>query len=247
MKTPLFLMSVAAASLLLPATLRAEDDPAAKIKAFTDAHAAKMEAFGKKMQGATREDQQEIYRNDYPDSSAAVAAITQIVQANPGEDASLDGIIWVVSNSRNGQVDAGLLAIIGEHHLDNEKMVDAILPLMRVSSPEVRALLVTASEQSKLKDVRGMATYALAIGIERDTSKQDEYIALIERLIKDHQDLEIRGRNIAKTAEGKLFAARNLDIGKKAPEIIGTDVDGREMKLSDYRGKVVVIDFWGDW
>ena len=36
-------------------------------------------------------------------------------------------------------------------------------------------------------------------------------------------------------------------IGQKAPEIIGTDVDGNEMKLSDYLGKVIVLDFWGDW
>ena len=31
------------------------------------------------------------------------------------------------------------------------------------------------------------------------------------------------------------------------PEIKGEDVDGKSFKLSDYRGKVVVIDFWGDW
>ena len=38
-----------------------------------------------------------------------------------------------------------------------------------------------------------------------------------------------------------------LAIGKVAPEISGVDVDGRKFKLSDYRGKVVVLDFWGDW
>jgi len=33
-------------------------------------------------------------------------------------------------------------------------------------------------------------------------------------------------------------------IGKRAPEIVGEDLDGKSMKLSDYRGKVVVIEFW---
>ena len=32
-----------------------------------------------------------------------------------------------------------------------------------------------------------------------------------------------------------------------AGEIEGTDQDGVAFKLSDYRGKVVVLDFWGDW
>jgi cytochrome oxidase Cu insertion factor (SCO1/SenC/PrrC family) len=42
-------------------------------------------------------------------------------------------------------------------------------------------------------------------------------------------------------------APRDLAIGKVAPEIEGADVDGHKFKLSDYRGKVVVLDFWGDW
>lgn len=36
-------------------------------------------------------------------------------------------------------------------------------------------------------------------------------------------------------------------IGEMAPEITGIDLDGVEFKLSDYRGKVVLLDFWGDW
>jgi cytochrome oxidase Cu insertion factor (SCO1/SenC/PrrC family) len=32
--------------------------------------------------------------------------------------------------------------------------------------------------------------------------------------------------------------------GKRAPEIVGVDADGVSFKLSDYRGKVVLLDFW---
>jgi cytochrome oxidase Cu insertion factor (SCO1/SenC/PrrC family) len=38
-----------------------------------------------------------------------------------------------------------------------------------------------------------------------------------------------------------------LAVGKVAPDIVGEDIDGKEFKLSDYRGKVVVLDFWGNW
>lgn len=38
-----------------------------------------------------------------------------------------------------------------------------------------------------------------------------------------------------------------LSVGTPAPEISGEDIDGQSFKLSDYRGKVVLLDFWGNW
>jgi hypothetical protein len=37
------------------------------------------------------------------------------------------------------------------------------------------------------------------------------------------------------------------DVGMTAKEIEGEDIDGKRFKLSDYRGKVVLLDFWGHW
>ena len=37
------------------------------------------------------------------------------------------------------------------------------------------------------------------------------------------------------------------EVGQLAPEIVGEDLDGIAFKLSDYRGKVVMLDFYGDW
>ncbi len=48
-------------------------------------------------------------------------------------------------------------------------------------------------------------------------------------------------------AAGELFEIRNLAVGKTAPDIVGDDLEGKPFKLSDYRGEVVVIDFWGNW
>jgi len=38
-----------------------------------------------------------------------------------------------------------------------------------------------------------------------------------------------------------------LEVGDTAMEISAEDIDGKKFKLSDYRGKVVVLDFWGNW
>jgi thiol-disulfide isomerase/thioredoxin len=49
----------------------------------------------------------------------------------------------------------------------------------------------------------------------------------------------------------KLEAQKKLNEkigpGKPAPEISVTGVDGKELKLSDLRGKVVLIDMWASW
>ena len=52
---------------------------------------------------------------------------------------------------------------------------------------------------------------------------------------------------LAEDARAELDEIRNLAVGKPAPEIIGTDLDGQPFKLSDYRGKVVLLTFWAGW
>ena len=49
------------------------------------------------------------------------------------------------------------------------------------------------------------------------------------------------------SAQAKLLANPELGIGKPAPEIAGEDIDGNPLKLGDYKGRVVVLFFWGDW
>lgn len=41
--------------------------------------------------------------------------------------------------------------------------------------------------------------------------------------------------------------AVGFNVGQTAPEIDGEDLDGARFKLSDYRGKVVVLVFYGHW
>ena len=68
-------------------------------------------------------------------------------------------------------------------------------------------------------------------------------------LVKEkHGTLEAAwGGMLGERADADLYEIRSLAIGKAAPEISGEDLFGKALKLSDYSGKVVVLDFWGHW
>jgi hypothetical protein len=72
---------------------------------------------------------------------------------------------------------------------------------------------------------------------------------LLDRIVAKHADATIIGslgatEKAGVLAEHELFVLRRLAIGQVAPEIVGKDGDDKPIKLSDFRGKVVVLDFW---
>lgn len=46
---------------------------------------------------------------------------------------------------------------------------------------------------------------------------------------------------------GALFSLRNLREGQPAPALEGVDLAGMPVKLADYKGRVVFLEFWGFW
>jgi hypothetical protein len=75
-----------------------------------------------------------------------------------------------------------------------------------------------------------------------------ESTALFEQVAEKYADVPSLYRStLGKIAEGELFEIKFLAVGKPAPDIEGEDIDGKKFKLSDYKGKVVLLDFWGHW
>ena len=68
--------------------------------------------------------------------------------------------------------------------------------------------------------------------------------SVFERTIKEFAGSSRRGDSISADARAELFEIRELCAGKRAPEIQGQDFAGKPLKLSDFKGKGVVIDFW---
>ena len=53
---------------------------------------------------------------------------------------------------------------------------------------------------------------------------------------------------LPKSGKSKVESAeKDPLVGKKAPEIFTKTLEGEDFKLSDHKGKVVVLDFWATW
>jgi RNA polymerase sigma factor (sigma-70 family) len=48
-------------------------------------------------------------------------------------------------------------------------------------------------------------------------------------------------------AKAALDELRLLAVGRVAPEIEGEDLDGKPLRMSEHRGKVVMLVFWASW
>jgi len=111
--------------------------------------------------------------------------------------------------------------------------------MLRASGPESEERIGITSYLGEEK-----ATELLATDPAKLEAKAEK---IFERVVADFGDVSYRRGTLAAAARGDLNELRNLAIGKMAPEIQGEDIDGVAFKLSDYRGKVVVLDFWGNW
>jgi hypothetical protein len=84
---------------------------------------------------------------------------------------------------------------------------------------------------------------------KQDRAKVEQEIeSLLEKAAEKYGMVKLEGGGtVGDKSRAELFEIRHLRVGKTAPDIEGVDQDGQRFKLSDYRGKVVLLDFWSQY
>ena len=80
----------------------------------------------------------------------------------------------------------------------------------------------------------------------KDEAAQAEAEKLFQTFIDEFAKAPEKQQQVEQ-ARAALEEMKVRGIGKPAPDIAGDDLDGKPFKLSDYKGKVVLLDFWGFW
>ena len=133
-----------------------------------------------------------------------------------------------------------------QKRIQREK-ADAAEQSLRYAKPtENEKTLRRIIQQNPHHDVQGKAAFALA-ELFRGQNNRQAAEQEFQTVIAQYGDVQVGRRTLAEVADGELFEMRCLSIGQVAPNIVGTDADGQRFQLTDYRGKVIVLEFWGEW
>ena len=187
-------------------------------------------------------------------------------EKHSGKPAALHALNWLLMHEmgfpgiqNKDSAAAWALEQLTRNHVSDPAIKDHLegLPfaVMSVGEEKMIAFLEAIVRENKDDRARGLARLAKAeILVEGspfpsfmgDGADRTEQKKQAERIFRELAK-EFPKTDIAEKAEGYIFTIENLQVGMKAPDIVGKDIDGKEIKLSQFHGKVVLILFWGTW
>lgn len=199
----------------------------------------------------------------------------RLARKDPMSTNSARALAWMLEHPRAWYVAPGVLAmdLLLKHHTQFAELgplvatVGYYLPVEEEPffAPALE-LLQRVARSHPDRTVRGNAIYGLALLAKRRfTAADHQASANTERLAReairefselkrnygDCRNLRRLGIRSATTlgneAEVELREFAVLRVGALAPEIVGKGLAGGELRLSDHRGKVVLLVFWASW
>jgi hypothetical protein len=172
-----------------------------------------------------------------------------------GTEEALTAKLWVLQNvgwlREKGRAEATRLAeeIVAEYPKSKQIGKISEWPFL-FTAKKLEGYLEKMFENSPHDEVKGAALLGLARLARRNGTAGREKAAEMLKTVKEkYGDIPFRFTTCGRMADALLnpYKPEDLEVGKKAPELEGMLVDGKKIKLSDLKGKVVVLDFWGDW
>jgi len=237
--------------------------PAEELQTIIKAQRQAQEDFSKAYNAAkTDEDRQRVLKEAgvkaSPNSDYYAEKFLALIRNHPKDPAALDAFRQMLARMRHSPQSREAAKLIIDNWIQDERLADVCKSLIYYSCDEGDTILRAAIDKSPHRNVQGYARFSLALSLkyradgmanslpaEREPFER-EAEQLFQQVIDKYADLK-HITSLGREAEAHLFELRHLAIGRVAPELDGEDLDGKPMKLSDYRGKIVLLDFWGSW
>ena len=181
-----------------------------------------------------------------------LAAFQAAAKERVGTEEAIPFLIWVAEHAlgtkHKAAVGNATGALIGSH-IKSEGIgrLPSLLAAMRRSlgDHKVNALLVRLENENPHASVRAQAIMArITPDLKKAPVESKKYIAAKVDALRA---IAMNDGRTTSALQGMIDLREKLVVGMAAPEISGVDLDGTAFKLSDYKGKIILLDFWGDW
>lgn len=145
-------------------------------------------------------------------------------------------------------MDASKVVFEQDEYKDARKEVDSLMALARSKQAQLDAKFGNKNEGSfktKLSFIKGHPDNDLSLILIENLAGRDPDLAQIESLLSGlspRLQASKKGKRLA-----SLLKAAALKEGAQAFDFTQADVNGKPVKLSDFKGKYVLIDFWASW
>jgi len=189
----------------------------------------------------------------------------KLIEADPKDETSLKASQFYLQSIGSapgkgfGPMTGKVLKNLTQNHVEAKEIGQLLQIASQIEGDETTAFLKAVAEKAKDDGVKGRATLALADAAakkaEDSKATKDERAAAekqakegYDRVVKDFGDVGGgRGKKLGEQAKDGLYKLEKLTVGKAAPDSECENLDGKKMKLSDFKGKVVVLDIWATW
>ena len=252
--------------LIILNTVAGEDaqlSPAKQYQAIVQSHLQAKTVYSKAYGEAKTDEQREKVSKELGDKTTAehyAPKMLALLRSYPKDDACVDAFHWLRINCPYSKQCEDAVRIVIRDLIADKRLVDVCRSVgMYGGCPACDKLLEMAIEKSPHCAVQGFARFGLAVSCMQEAARQvndsqedrkaseQKAADLFEQVMEKYADLKFGSTTLGNKAKASLFELRQLGLGKTAPEIEGADITGKRMKLSDFRGKVVLVVFWGTW
>jgi hypothetical protein len=193
-----------------------------------------------------------------PDQRKFAIRVADLAEKHEKEPFAVEALVWLVQFAPTTPEGKQAVDTIQEKHTASDKIGPVCVASAIATSPTAEKTLRSILEKNKHPNVQAHAMAGLGkllktqAGARGKTAEEvvrlnGEAEKVMDEAIAKFPDAKIGKDSLATFLGNDLFELKNLAVGKQAPEIEAEDTDGNKFKLSDYRGKVVMLDFWGHW
>jgi thiol-disulfide isomerase/thioredoxin len=211
--------------------------------------------FNEKIEVAKSRDEEKVLVKDYS------AKFLSFAEKNPKSPEVIPCLVTVV---RMGQEATRAADLLIRDHISNPDMKPLVRQFADQIDPNGTRLLLALIEKNPDRKIQAQACKALvksreqvvalaaAISGDADVRKETEEALgkeKVQAILSGREKFEKERKEYADLLKTKFPEVRVVDLsmGKEAPELVSQDLAGKPVKLSDLRGKVVVLDFWATW